>query len=299
MNQIDLNEILIFTKVVQLESFSQAAKHLGMPNSTVSSKVSSLEKRLGSTLITRTTRRLKVTPAGQAFFQKCQSGLNEIQLAEDLIAASQSEPQGLLRITAPVDFGSSVLPGILSSYSIKYPKVSLEVILTDRRLDLLTEGIDLAIRAGDLEDSTLVGRRLGYSTFAPFASPKYLKLKGAPSHPKDLKDHDCLYFTPLGSESWKLTGSKGSLKVAAPAKMILNDIATIKNLIISGAGIAMLPTFFCNSEISSGKIVRVLPGWQTASAPVQFVYPAQKFVSTKLTAFIEMATEPIKKALGT
>lgn len=297
MTKIDLNEIQIFTKVIQAGSFSQAARELRMPNSTVSAKVSSLEKRLGATLITRTTRRLKITPAGQAFFHKCLSGLREIQAGEDLIAASQSEPQGLLRLTAPVDLGSSVLPSILSLYAARYPKVSVEVILTDRHVELLAEGVDLAVRAGELKDSTLIGKKLGTATFAPFASPKYLRLKGTPTHPRDLKDHDCLHFKPLGSESWRLTGSKGSLNIPVPAKMIINDLAMTKAMVIRGAGIALLPTFFCDSEINAGKISRILPGWQTMASPIHFVYPSQKFVSSKLSAFIDIATEPLKKAL--
>src|SRR5689334_23137629 len=140
---MDLNEINIFIKVVQTGSFTKAAKMLSMPNSTVSSKISSLEKRLGTTLITRTTRRLNVTPAGQAYYKKCLQGFEEIRSAEDEIAASQDEPQGLLRITAPVELGTSVLPQVVQSYINKFPKVRVEVLLTDRRVELVAENVDL------------------------------------------------------------------------------------------------------------------------------------------------------------
>lgn len=295
---MDLNEVLVFIKVVQAGSFSQAAKQLGMPNSTVSSKVSSLEKRLGTTLITRTTRRLNITPAGEAYFKKCVNGLEEIKSGEDEIAASQGEPQGLLRITAPVELGSSVLPLIVQSYITKYPKVRIEVLLTDRRVELLTEGVDLAIRAGELKDSTLIGKKLGHGNFLLFASPKYLKAKGEPVHPRELKDHQCIHFTPMGSEAWKLVGPKGSLVVPVPGQMIINDLAMVRNLTLSGMGIALMPSFYCKSEISTGKLVRILPHWQTVSSPIHFVYPAQKFVSSKLSAFIALAAEPMKAALG-
>ncbi|MBY0452616.1 MAG: LysR family transcriptional regulator, partial [Bdellovibrionaceae bacterium] len=128
---MDLNEVYVFIKVVQTGSFSQAAKQLDMPNSTVSHKVSSLEKRLGTTLITRTTRRLKVTPAGEAYFKKCLSGIEEIKAGEDELASTQGDPQGLLRVTAPVELGASILPPIVAAYIAKYPKVSVEVVLTD------------------------------------------------------------------------------------------------------------------------------------------------------------------------
>lgn len=294
---MDLNEIVVFIKVVQTGSFTQAARQLDMPNSTVSSKVSSLEKRLATTLITRTTRRLNVTPAGQAYFKKCLLGLEEIKAGEDEIAASQGEPQGLLRLTAPVELGASLLPQLILAYTTKYPKVSVEVILTDRRVELLTENIDLAIRAGDLRDSTLIGKKLGVSGFFIFCSPKYLKLRGQPKHPRELKDHNCLHFTPLGSESWKLVGPKGALNVSVPSKMIVNDLTMLKSLTASGMGISLLPSFYCKSEMQAGKLVRILPEWQTTPTPVQFVYPAQKFISSKLSAFINLATDPIKELL--
>ncbi len=294
---MDLNEVLVFIKVVQAGSFTQAAKQLSMPNSTVSSKVSSLEKRLGTTLITRTTRRLSVTPAGQAYFKKCLLGLEEIKSGENEIAASQGEPQGLLRLTAPVELGSSVLPQLILAYTAKYPKVSVEVILTDRRVELLAENIDLAIRASELRDSTLIGKKLGVSGFFVFSSPKYLKLRGEPKHPRELKDHSCLHFTPLGSESWNLAGPKGALNVSVPGKMIVNDLTMLKALTISGMGISLLPSFYCKSELQTGKLVRILPEWQTTPTPIHFVYPAQKFVSSKLISFINLATEPIKTLL--
>lgn len=294
---MDLNEVFIFIKVVQLGSFSQAAKLLDMPNSTVSSKISSLEKRLGTTLITRTTRRLNITPAGMAYYKKCLLGLEEIKTAEAEISALQSEPQGLLRITAPVDLGSSVLPPIISAYLQKYPKVQVEVILTDRRVELLSESIDLALRAGELKDSTLIGKKLGQGYFSPVASAKYLKTRQALTHPRDLKNHQCLHFTPLGSETWKLVSSKGHLNISLHSRLVINDLAMLKTLTMNGVGISLLPSFYCYQELEQGKLVRVLPGWQTAPSPIHFVYPAQKFVSSKLSAFIELATEPIRKAL--
>ncbi len=288
----------IFIKVVQVGSFSQAAKQLGMPNSTVSSKVSSLEKRLGTTLITRTTRRLNITAAGSAYFKKCLQGLEEIKAGEDEIAASQGEPYGLLRITAPVELGSSILPQIISGFLNKYPKVSIEVISTDRRVELLTENVDLAIRAGDLKDSTLIGKKLGNGSFFAFASTKYIKSNPELKHPRDLKNHNCLHFTALGSESWRLIGPKGSLNVSVHGRVVINDLNLLKSLTVSGMGIALIPSFFSINEVNNGKLVRVLTEWQTAPSPIHFVYPAQKFVSSKLSAFINYAGEPLKNLLA-
>ena len=293
--RMDLNEVAVFIKVVQSGSFSKAAQLLAMPNSTVSSKVSSLEKRLGITLIQRTTRKLNVTPAGQAYFKRCIQGLEEIQSAEMEIAQTQGEPQGLLRITAPIELGSSVLPGLISDYTNQYPKVRVEIILTDQRIDLLSEGVDLAIRAGELKDSTLIAKKAGSACFALYASPKYLKAKGTPTHPRELKDHSCLQFTPLGTEEWKLMSSKASCNVPLPGKMIANDLNLIKNLALRGDGVALMPVFFCHTEVASGKLVRLLSEWRTPLSSVHFVYPAQRFVTPKLTTFIAMASDVLKQ----
>lgn len=294
---MDFNEIAVFISVVQEGSFSQAAKKLGMPNSTVSAKVSNLEKRLGVTLIQRTTRKLNVTPAGEAYFKKCIQGLEAIKAAESEIAAVHGEPQGLLRITAPHELGSSVLPGIVSQYTKKYPKTRIEVLLTDRRVDLLSENVDLAIRAGELKDSSLIAKRIGTIYFAPFASPKYLKMKGIPTHPRELRAHSCLQFTPVGVDEWKMTSSKGPLNVPLPGRILINDMFALKKMALMDDGIVFLPTYYCYAEVESNKLVRILPEWRSHLTPVHFVYPAQRFVTPKLSAFIALATDVLKRNL--
>lgn len=292
---MDLNEVFVFLKVVQEGSFSHAAKKLGMPNSTVSAKVSSLEKRLGITLIQRTTRRLSVTEPGQAYYKRCILGLEEIESAEKEIASAQGEPQGLLRITGPVELGSSILPDLIAEFTRKYPKVRTEVLLTDRRVDLLSESVDLAIRAGELKDSSLIAKRLGSAYFVPVAAPKYLKARGTPSHPRELRSHQCLQYTPLGIEEWKLTSPKGSLNVPLPGRIIVNDHKMIMLLALKGEGIALLPTHLCYSEVQLGRLIRILPEWRTTISPVHFVYPAQRYVTPKLNAFIQLATGSLKR----
>ncbi|AUN99248.1 LysR family transcriptional regulator [Bacteriovorax stolpii] len=293
---MDFNEVAIFISVVQEGSFSQAAKKLGMPNSTVSAKVSNLEKRLGVTLIQRTTRKLNITPAGQAYFKRCIQGLEEIKAAESEIAAVQGEPQGLLRITAPNELGSSILPGIVSQYIKKYPKARIEVLLTDRRVDLLSENVDLAIRAGELKDSSLIAKRIGTLYFAPFASPKYLKTKGTPTHPRELRNHSCLQFTPVGVDEWKMASAKGSLNVPIPGRILINDMFALKKMALMDDGIVFLPTYYCYQEVKSNKLIRILPEWRSHLTPIHFVYPAQRFVTPKLSAFITLATDIIKRS---
>lgn len=294
---MDLNEIAVFIQVVQSQSFSAAAKKLGMPNSTVSHKVSSLEQRLGVTLIQRTTRKLNITPAGQMYYKKCMEGMESIVAAEQELASIQDEPNGLLRITAPVELGKSVLPGIVSKYVSKYPKVRVELILGGRRMDLLSENVDLAIRVGALQDSTLIAKKIGSPHFAPYATAKYLKSRGTPQHPRDLRLHDSIIFTPAGMEEVKLVGPKGSFNAALTSKIIVNDLDAVKDLVLMNEGIGFMQSFFCGPEIKSGKLVRLLPEWRSEQTPVHFVYPAQRFVSPKLKAFMEMALEPLKSIL--
>lgn len=294
---LDLNEVAVFIEVARAGSFTKAARVLGMPNSTVSSKVSSLERRLGLTLIQRTTRSLHVTPAGQTYFQRCLDGLTGIAAAEEELAASQGEPRGQLRITAPVELGSTILPEVVSAFTRRHPKVAVEIVLADRRVDLLGEGVDLAIRAGELKDSSMIAKKLGLVYFALFATPAYVRAHGKPEHPRELKDHDCIQFTPLGATEWKLSGPRSTIAAKVPGRVVTNDLAMVKRLTLMSGGLSLLPSFFCDQELQRGSLVRLLPDWRTNVNPVHFVYPAQRFVPPKLSAFIEESTTTFQNYL--
>ena len=296
---MDLNEIAIFVKVVEAGSFAKASAQLDMPKSTVSTKVSALEKRLGVTLIRRTTRKLFVTDAGLAYHQQCLQALNQLTLADEQVTQTQSTPQGLLRITAPVELGGALLPSVIEQFQKLYPEVQLEIILSDRTVDLVADGIDLAIRAGDLKDSTLIAKKIGSVYFAPFASPKYIKANGEPKSPKELQSHQCIQFTPLGSESWKLNGAKGTQTIQLPKKLMMNDLNLVKSLAVSGMGVALMPTFYCYAETGNKKLVRILEDWKSESRPVHFVYAHQAFVPKKLSAFLQVATGIMRESLET
>lgn len=295
---MNLNEIAIFIKVVNSGSFAGAAKLLDMPKSTVSAKVAALEKRLGVTLIRRTTRKLHITDAGKEYFEQCVSGLNKITLAEELITQKQLEPQGVLRMTAPVELGAILLPEVINQFQKQYPKVKLDIILSDRTVDLISEGIDLAIRAGQLKDSTLIAKKIGSVFFAPFASPKYLKAHGTPKYPKDLKDHRCIIFSPFGVNGWPLSGAGSSQVVSLNSSLTVNDLSLAKSLAINDGGIALLPTFFCAAEAGDKSLVRVLPEYRSNMRTVSFVYPQQQFVPKNLVAFMTVATEIIRSKLA-
>lgn len=294
---MDLNEIRVFIKVVQTGSFSQAAKQLGMPNSTVSARVSALERRLGITLLQRTTRKLRLTEAGEIYFRLSSQGFEEMLKAEAEVSSSQREPQGLLRVTAPIDMGDVYLVDLITRFKHAHPKVCLELIFTDRRLDLVAEGIDLAIRAGELQDSSLIAKKLGEVHWMAFAHPGYLKKKGTPAHPKDLRQHTCLQFTAMGKEHWHLVGTRNSVTVPLTSQVIGNDMSLMKALAVAGEGIALLPTYACRAEVKNGKLVPVLSEWLARTDPVHLVYPGQKFVAPKVRVFIDVAVAIFKRAL--
>lgn len=284
---MDLNDTLVFVRVAQAGSFSAAARLMGMPVSTLSVRVSRLEQRLGVTLLQRTTRRLRLTEAGQAYLQQAARGLEEIAQAEAQIDAGRHEAQGLLRITLPIDMGDEQLLDILTGYRARHPGVSVELVFSDARLDLVEQGLDVALRAGELADSSLVARQIGQARWAPFAHPDYLKRAPALRLPRDLAQHAALCFSPLGRESWTLLRGKTRVNVPLQSAFAANDMRLIRRLALDAQGVALLPDFVCRREVDHGHLVPLLPGWHARTDPIHLVYPSQRYVPAKLRHFID------------
>lgn len=284
---MDLNDTLVFVRVAQAGSFSAAARLMGMPVSTLSVRVSRLEQRLGVTLLQRTTRRLRLTEAGQAYLQQAARGLEEIAQAEAQIDAGRHEAQGLLRITLPIDMGDEQLLEILSAYRARHPGVSVELVFSDVRLDLVEQGLDVALRAGELADSSLVARQIGQARWAPFAHPDYLKRAPALRQPKDLSQHAALCFSPLGRESWTLMRGKTRVTVPLQSAFAANDMRPVRRLALDAQGVALLPDYVCHREVDHGHLVPLLPGWHARTDPIHLVYPSQRYVPAKLRHFID------------
>jgi DNA-binding transcriptional LysR family regulator len=295
---MDLDGIAIFVKVLQAGSFSRAAKLLGMPNSTVSAKVSALEKRLGVTLLHRTTRTLRPTQAGEAYFQRSVHALEELQAAENELEGARGEPYGRLRLTAPVEVGHGIVPALVHRYLEVHPQMELELIITNRVLDLVSDGIDLAVRAGELKDSGLIARRFELGHFGLWASPDYLTKHAAPRHPKELTQHQCLRFTPFKNGGLRLTNGKESVSVPFQGRLTADDFETIRALAIRGLAVAFLPSFLCSEESKQDRLVRLLPQWRGDKVSLSIVYPAQRFVPAKVRAFIAVAEGFLKKPMG-
>jgi DNA-binding transcriptional LysR family regulator len=287
---MDLNELLVFAKVVQAGSFTVAARGLRMPKSTVSRKVSELEERVGAQLLQRTTRKLRLTDVGQAYYEHCARIVAEAEQAELAVTRMQAAPHGLLRVTAPLTF--SFLGPIVSGFLKRYPEVQLELVCTDRSVDLVQEGFDLAVRAGRLADSSLIARKLGNVERVVVAAPSYLQERGAPKSPKDLERHDCLVFgAGMEGSVWTLHSGNKPVQVSVRARMVVNEPDMLRAVALAGAGIALLPTLPSATDLAEGRLRRILPDWSSPGAPVHAVYPSTRHHSPKVMAFVDFLRE--------
>jgi DNA-binding transcriptional LysR family regulator len=292
---MDLDGIAIFVKVIQAGSFSRAAKLLGMPNSTVSAKVSALEKRLGVTLLQRTTRKLRPTPAGKAYFQRSVRALEELQAAENELDTARGEPRGLLRVTAPVDVGHGIVPVLVHRYLEAQPQMAVELVVTNRVLDLVGEGVDLAIRAGKLKDSGLIAKRFELGHFGLWASPQYIADRGVPRHPRDLPGYRFVRFARFSKSALRLSNGSETVRVPMTGRLQADDFETIRRLASLGEGVAFLPSLLCAEEEEQERLVRVLPQWRGDKVSLSLVYPAQRFVPAAVRAFIAVAETVFKQ----
>lgn len=273
-----VEDIDVFVEVVDAQSFSRAANRLKMPTSTVSAKIARIEARLEVTLIQRTTRRLFVTPAGQRYYQRCMKALKELGEGERELVDSQKEPNGLLRITVPSDFTQQLLAPTVQRYLETFPKTSVELIVTNRVVDLVAEGIDLGIRAGPQRDSTLVIKKFISGRSALFASPEYLKRKGRPKSINDLKSHDLIRFSRR-EPILTLKNSEGeAIKVNFQGRLAIDDLGSVQRYIQNGAGIGLLPLLIGPQLLTEHNLIQVLPGYFSELFTTTFVYPAQRFV---------------------
>lgn len=291
---MDFNETAVFVKVVQAGSFSAAARQLGLPTSTISTRVARLEQRLGVTLLQRTTRRLSLTEAGAMYFEHAATGLGYLLEAEAALDEARQQPQGVLKVTAPADLGDALLGGLVAQVQQIYPALSLELMLTERYVDLVAEGVDVALRTGELRDSSLVAKSLGTIQWALFVSPHYLQSAGQIATPADLSQHQTVQFTPMGRHHWELQQGATAIRVPLNGRMLVNSIGVVQAMAESGQGVALLPTFICQPTVAAGGLQRVLPAWRGQADALHLVYPKQRFMPPKLRGFIDLAVAALK-----
>src|SRR5688572_15685230 len=250
------DEISVFVAVMEAGSFVGAARHLGAPPSTVSARVAALEQRLGATLIQRTTRKLRPTDMGQRYFEECRVALRQIETAEERLTDSAKGDAGTLRLTAAVDVAQSVLPPLIAGFRAVYPRMSVDLVVTDRMLDMIAEGIDLAIRPGPLRDSSLITRAFVTGETGLFASAAYVKRRGAPKHIEDLEKHDIVGFSRLPGKLRMQRGNR-QIDLSFDGMVTCDDMTTVRALVELDLGIGFLPPFLADQ--ASVPLVRVLP----------------------------------------
>ncbi len=288
----DLNDIAIFIKVAQFESFSRAALSLGMPVSTVSRRVSELEEQLGVTLLQRTTRKLTLTTQGQAYFQQCAEPLNILSDAERVLTLSQKKPEGTLKITVPVVLREHAFLDFVSEFMHAYPRIKIDLLISNEFIDFVAQNIDMGIRFGDLEDSTLIAKKLGLTVRYLVATPGYLDGRQIPAKPEDLTMHQCVLMNGKNNETqWHLECKRKKVSLRVIGSVSSRDFNSVSYFTHRGHGIGLLPFNYCDELIDRGELVRILPEWASPRIPVHAVYPTRKFTPAKLRVFLDALQE--------
>lgn len=287
---IDLNDMRLFARVIEAGGFSAAARALGRPKSTVSRRIASLEAALNVRLLQRSTRALSLTDAGERFLAHCVRVVGEAEEAERSLTLEASEPRGLLRVTAPVETGYAVLGALAAEYAARYPRVELQLDLSNRIVDLVGEGYDLGLRAGTLPDSSLVARRLGDSVFVACAAPSYLAGRSEPTHPQQLLEHDCLVYADraeVDRRGTRFDGPQGAVRLRLKGRISANAMGVLRDAAIAGGGVALLPESVCRRALDDGRLVRLLTDWRMPTGGIYAVYPSPRHLTPKVRSFIE------------
>ncbi len=288
---LDLNDVAIFVQVVRCGSFAEAARRLGVPPNTLSRRVQQLEAQLGTRLMQRSTRHLTLTSAGQVFLERCSGAVEGLMDAGEELQAVNQEPSGLVRVAAPADFFDFFAMEWLTEFLTAHPKVRVDFVLSDGRADLIADRIDVALRGGILEDSSLFARKvLDAGNDGLVASPAYVARQGVPDTLQDLADHDCLVFShPSGKATWRVTGPDGApAEVQVAGRFSGNTAQALRKAALAGLGIALLPSTLTQRDLRAGLLVPVLPQYHRQGHGVHMVYPSRRYLPLAVSAFMDL-----------
>jgi DNA-binding transcriptional LysR family regulator len=286
--KILLNDMALFVEVCKTMSFHQAAKAVNMPNSTLSRRISALEKEIGLRLLHRTTRKIELTEAGQLYYQRCKQIIEEAKLAHEQLGDMLAQPSGVLRASLPVDFATAFLAPLLPEFCSKYPNITFEFDLTPRKVDMVTESFDVAIRMGEQHDSNLIARRLASLPTYLYASPRYLEISGEPIKPADLKKHECFNFFKFSE--WNLNNGTQTAQISTSGKFIINNVGMIRQLGVLGMGIILMPQKMVMDDVANGLLCRVLPSWHGSSISV-YAITETRLIPAKTRCFIDFLSK--------
>jgi DNA-binding transcriptional LysR family regulator len=291
MNQIEPNDLLLFARVVEEGSFSRAGERLGLPKSTVSRRLAALETQLGERLLLRTTRKLAVTDFGHSVLEHARHVVDEVEAATLLAQHRQVEPSGRLRVSMPSDFATVILSRVLSDFIERYPAISLELDLSPRRVDLIGENFDVAIRTGDLtDDASLAARRLATLSQSLYAAPAYLRKRGVPTEPEALMEHDSLQLLTRNGEPlpWVMKRGDQEWEGVPPVRARANSPELLLRLARAATGIVSVTDHFAEPYVESGELVPVLAEWAMPSAPVWAVFAGRRLMPARTRAFLDV-----------
>jgi DNA-binding transcriptional LysR family regulator len=281
-------EMRVFTAVVEAGSFVSAAAALTASKAAVSRYVADLEQRLGVRLLHRTTRKLSLTEEGEVFYARCREILSSIEESEAEISTRAGSASGLLKISVPLSFGVKHLARLWAGFMAAHPQVSLDVNLSDRVVDLVDEGFDLAIRIARLPDSSLISRKIATTRLVLCASPDYLQLRGSPRQPLELREHDVIAYTLLAmGDQWSFEGPDGPVTAKVVPRLRTNNGDTCIATALNGAGIILQPTFLVGEHLAAGTLVELLPRFRSIELGIFAVYPTRKFVAPKVRLLID------------
>ncbi|MGO4377536.1 LysR substrate-binding domain-containing protein [Pseudoduganella sp. RAF19] len=292
MNKLQAMEV--FVQVVDGGGFTRAAEALQLPKATVSTLVASLEQALAVKLLHRTTRQVTVTADGAAYYERCLRILADVKDAEESISRTRLSPSGRLRVDAPTGLSGDIVVPALPDFFERYPDISLELGSSDRLVDLVEEGVDCAIRAGVLANSSLIARRVGILSFIACAAPSYLERYGMPRHPNELERHRCVnYFSSKTGRifPWDFNRSGERIELPLPGAIALNDSNSYVQAGLAGLGVLLMADFQARPHIESGALVPVLTDWSTDSIPIHVVYPQNRHLSAKVRVFVEWVAD--------
>lgn len=277
-----------FVRVVEAGSFTRVAQEQNSSQPTISRQVAALEQHLGTRLFTRTTRKLTLTDDGRGFYERAKLAIEAVSEAEDAVGRRRARPSGALRLALPVVFGRLRVIPHLKEFLIRYPDVTIDLVMSDANADLVEEGIDLAIRSGEITDTALIARKIGVTRRVVVAAPSYLRGKLLPMHPSDLSAHDCIAFTGVtAGVTWHFEGPDGAVSVEVQGPVRTRNSEGIREAVLSGLGIGYAPIWHLTDEIERGRLVLLLAGYEPKPEPIHVVYPSRRFVPQKTRVMID------------
>ena len=292
-----LSAMHIFVRIVQQGSFSAVADEMRLSQSSVSKKVSALEDYIGSRLINRSSRQLVLTEVGANYYEQCLGILENVDKAETQAKEFTSDPAGSLKVTLPTTFGSLHVVPFLGAFMNQYPKIKVDLKLLDHRVDLVAEGIDLALRIGELQDSSMVATPLGHSRRTVVASQAYLKQHGAPKHPNELVNHNCLVYSLLSKvNNWQFQEQGKDFLVQVQGDFQANNGDVVQQMALQDRGIAFLPRWLIKQELQAGRLTEILAEFSPTPMPIYALYPKDRYMPLKVRFFIDFLKQQLEKA---